>query len=283
MVAVTGSGTTELKEKNHVPYIQFKNLSATGIVKHGFSTRKGGVSTGIFSSMNLNFKRGDDPNAVMENYRRMAAALNMRVEDMVLSDQTHTTNVRVITEEDRGKGILKPQDYSDVDGMITNVPGIVLVTSYADCVPLYFVDPVRKAIGLSHSGWKGTVGHIGQKTVWKMHEVYGSEPKDIVAAIGPSICQSCYEVSDDVAEAFRANFTADEAADILLDKGNGKYQLDLWKANWYVLTDAGILPEHLSVTDLCTACHPDLLWSHRKTNGQRGGLSAFLSLIDTSV
>lgn len=283
MVAVTGSGTTELKEKNHVPYIQFKNLSATGIVKHGFSTRKGGVSTGIFSSMNLNFKRGDDPDAVMENYRRMAAALNMRVEDMVLSDQTHTTNVRVITEEDRGKGILRPQDYSDVDGMITNVPGIVLVTSYADCVPLYFVDPVRKAIGLSHSGWKGTVGHIGQKTVWKMHEVYGTEPKDIVAAIGPSICQSCYEVSDDVAEAFRANFTADEAADILLDKGNGKYQLDLWKANWYVLTDAGILPEHLSVTDLCTACHPDLLWSHRKTNGQRGGLSAFLSLIDTSV
>lgn len=283
MVAVTGSGTTELKEKNHVPYIQFKNLSATGIVKHGFSTRKGGVSTGIFSSMYLNFKRGDDPDAVLENYRRMAAALNMRVEDMVLSDQTHTTNVRVITEEDRGKGILKPQDYSDVDGMITNVPEIVLVTSYADCVPLYFVDPVRKAIGLSHSGWKGTVGHIGQKTVWKMHEVYGSEPKDIVAAIGPSICQSCYEVSDDVAEAFRANFTADEAADILLDKGNGKYQLDLWKANWYVLTDAGILPEHLSVTDLCTACHPDLLWSHRKTNGQRGGLSAFLSLIDTSV
>ena len=104
MVAVTGSGTTELKEKNHVPYIQFKNLSATGIVKHGFSTRKGGVSTGIFLSMNLNFKRGDDPDAVLENYRRMAAALNMRVEDMVLSDQTHTTNVRVITEEDRGKG-----------------------------------------------------------------------------------------------------------------------------------------------------------------------------------
>ena len=283
MVAVTGSGTTELKEKNHVPYIQFKNLSATGIVKHGFSTRKGGVSTGIFSSMNLNFKRGDDPDAVLENYRRMADALDMRVEDMVLSDQTHTTNVRVITEEDRGKGILKPQDYSDVDGMITNVPGIVLVTSYADCVPLYFVDPVRKAIGLSHSGWKGTVGHIGQKTVWKMHEVYGSEPKDIVAAIGPSICQSCYEVSEDVAEAFKTNFAENEAEDIFLDKGNGKYQLDLWKANWYVLTDAGILPEHLSVTDLCTACHPDLLWSHRKTNGQRGGLSAFLSLIDTSV
>lgn len=278
MVAVTGSGTTELKEKNHVPYIQFKNLSATGIVKHGFSTRKGGVSTGIFSSMNLNFKRGDDPDAVMENYRRMAAALNMRVEDMVLSDQTHTTNVRVITEEDRGKGILKPQDYSDVDGMITNVPGIVLVTSYADCVPLYFVDPVRKAIGLSHSGWKGTVGHIGQKTVWKMHEVYGSEPKDIVAAIGPSICQSCYEVSDDVAEAFRANFTADEAADILLDKGNGKYQLDLWKANEIVLLEAGIQKEKLQITDICTRCNPEYLFSHRIMGNERGNLAAFLGI-----
>ena len=233
--------------------------------------------------MNLSFERGDDPEAVRENFRRMGAAIGVSCEDMVLSKQTHTTNVRIVTEEDRGKGILKERDYTDVDGLITDRPGICLVTSYADCVPLYFVDPVRKAIGLSHSGWKGTVGHIGQKTVWKMHEVYGSEPKDIVAAIGPSICQSCYEVSEDVAEAFRANFTADEAADILLDKGNGKYQLDLWKANWYVLTDAGILPEHLSVTDLCTACHPDLLWSHRKTNGQRGGLSAFLSLIDTSV
>ena len=283
MVAVTGTGTIELKEKNHVPYIQFKNLSATGIVRHGFSTRKGGVSTGIFSTMNLNFKRGDAPEAVMENYRRIADALDMRVEDMVLSDQTHTTNVRVVTEEDRGKGILKPQDYSDVDGMITNVPGLVLVTAYADCVPLYFVDPVKKAIGLSHSGWKGTVGHIGQKTVKRMQEVYGSNPENIIAAIGPSICQSCYEVSEDVAEAFRANFTEEEAEDILLDKGNGKYQLDLWKANWYVLTDAGIRPEHLAVTDLCTACHPELLWSHRKTNGQRGGLSAFLSLIDTSV
>ena len=278
MVAVTGSGTTELKEKNHVPYIQFKNLSATGIVKHGFSTRKGGVSTGIFSSMNLNFKRGDDPDAVMENYRRMAAALNMRVEDMVLSDQTHTTNVRVVTEEDRGKGILKPQDYSDVDGMITNVPGIVLVTSYADCVPLYFVDPGRKAIGLSHSGWKGTVGHIGQKTVWKMHEVYGSEPKDIVAAIGPSICQSCYEISDDVAEAFRANFTADEAADILLEKGNGKYQLDLWKANEIVLLEAGIQKEKLQITDICTRCNPEYLFSHRIMGNERGNLAAFLGI-----
>ena len=279
MVDMFPVGTTELAEKNNVPYIQFKNLAATGIVRHGFSTRLGGVSKGIFSTMNLNFNRGDDPEDVMENYRRMAGALDVRVEDMVLSDQTHATNVRVVTEEDRGKGIVKERDYTDVDGMITNVPGIVLVTSYADCVPLYFVDPVKRAIGLSHSGWKGTVGHMGRKTVALMQEVYGCDPSDIIAAIGPSICQACYEVSEDVALAFRQAFTKEQAENMLIDKGNGKYQLDLWKANWYVLTDSGILPEHLAVTDLCTACRPELLWSHRKTNGQRGGLSAFLQLI----
>ena len=279
MVDMFPVGTTELAEKNNVPYIQFKNLAATGIVRHGFSTRLGGVSKGIFSTMNLNFNRGDDPEDVMENYRRMAGALDVRVEDMVLSDQTHATNVRVVTEEDRGKGIVKERDYTDVDGMITNVPGIVLVTSYADCVPLYFVDPVKRAIGLSHSGWKGTVGHMGRKTVALMQEVYGCDPSDISAAIGPSICQACYEVSEDVALAFRQAFTKEQAENMLIDKGNGKYQLDLWKANWYVLTDSGILPEHLAVTDLCTACRPELLWSHRKTNGQRGGLSAFLQLI----
>lgn len=274
------AGTTELMEKNGVPFIQFKNLSATGVVRHGFSTRLGGVSKGIFTSMNLNFKRGDDPEDVMENYRRIAKALEVRVEDMVLSDQTHTTNVRVVTEADRGKGIIKPQDYTDVDGMITNVPGLVLVTSYADCVPLYFVDPVKRVIGLSHSGWKGTVGHMGARTVEQMHSVFGCEPSDLVAAIGPSICQSCYEVSEDVADAFRQAFTPTQAEAVLIDKGNGKYQLDLWKANWYVLTDSGLLPENIAVTDICTACRPDLLWSHRKTHGQRGGLSAFLQLKD---
>ena len=278
MVAVTGSGTTELKEKNHVPYIQFKNLSATGIVKHGFSTRKGGVSTGIFSSMNLNFKRGDDPDAVLENYRRMAAALNMRVEDMVLSDQTHTTNVRVITEEDRGKGILRPQDYSDVDGMITNVPGIVLVTSYADCVPLYFVDPVRKAIGLSHSGWRGTVSDIAAATVRTMQGEYGSRPEDLLVGIGPSICQDCYEVSEDVVEKFRASYEEKLWMWLYREKGNGKYELNLWEACRQNLLRAGVLPDRIEVTDLCTCCNPQIFFSHRASGGKRGNLAGFLMI-----
>ena len=126
--------------------------------------------------------------------------MGVAVEDMVLSKQTHTTNVRVVTEEDKGKGVIRERDYTDVDGMITNVPGICLVTSYADCVPLYFVDPVKKAIGLSHSGWRGTVGKIGKNTVQLMQENFGSKPEDLLAAVGPSVCMDCYEVSEDVIE-----------------------------------------------------------------------------------
>ena len=150
-----------VNQKNEVTWLTYPAFEKFPGIVHGFSTRLGGVSQGIYESMNLSFTRGDEESAVRENYRRLSDAMGFSMEDIVTSDQTHTTNVRVVTEEDRGNGITKPRPYTDVDGMITNVPGIVLVTSYADCVPLYFVDPVRKAIGLSHSGWKGTVGHIG--------------------------------------------------------------------------------------------------------------------------
>ena len=152
------------------PYLEYPLLRETGIVRHGFSTRLGGVSEGFYASLNLSFDRGDREECVRENFRRIGEALGVRCEDMVLSRQTHTTNVRIVTEADRGKGITRERDYTDVDGLVTNVPGICLVTSYADCVPLYFVDPVKKVIGLSHSGWRGTVGKIGKKTILLMQE-----------------------------------------------------------------------------------------------------------------
>ena len=182
------------------PYLEYPLLRETGIVRHGFSTRLGGVSEGFYASLNLSFDRGDREECVRENFRRIGEALGVRCEDMVLSRQTHTTNVRIVTEADRGKGITRERDYTDVDGLVTNVPGICLVTSYADCVPLYFVDPVKKVIGLSHSGWRGTVGKIGKKTILLMQEKYGSDPADILAAAGPSVCMDCYEVSEDVIE-----------------------------------------------------------------------------------
>ena len=245
---------------------------------HGFSTRLGGVSKEHLYSMNLSFARGDKEENVRENFQRIAHAVGFSEEKMVFTHQTHTTNVRKVTEEDWGKGFSKERDYSDVDGLITNVPQTVLTTFYADCVPIYLVDPVKKAIGLCHSGWRGTVGKISQMTIARMQEEYDSDPKDILAAVGPSICQNCYEVSGDVIEQFQDSFHEKYWKELFYQKENGKYQLNLWKANEIILEEAGITKEHISVTDICTCCNPQLLYSHRASKGQRGNLAAFLMI-----
>lgn len=268
-----------IKENKGVTYLTYPALEELSGFVHAFSTRLGGVSEGIYSSMNLSFTRGDDENSVMENYRRLAEAVGFSVENIVTSDQTHTANVRVITETDRGNGITKPRPYTDVDGMITNVPGLVLATFYADCVPLYFIDPVRKAIGLSHSGWRGTAAHIGAVTVRRMQEEYGSLPEDVYGAIGPSICQECYEVSEDVILEFQKTFPEQSWRDLFYRKENGKYQLNLWEANRQIMLEAGLIEEHISLPGLCTCCNPEFLFSHRASRGKRGNLGAFLGII----
>ena len=267
-----------IKQTGETPVLQFSIFNQTDMVKHGFSTRLGGVSTGIYASMNLGQSRGDDPEKVQQNYRIIADTIGVSTEWMVCSDQTHTTNVKVVTKEDAGKGLLHPKDYQDIDGLITNVPGLCLVTYYADCVPLLFLDPVQKVIASSHSGWRGTVGHMGDITIQKMQSEFGCRPEHILAAIGPSICQDCYEVSEDVIQQFQQAFPENIWADLYYRKENGKYQLNLWKANEWILLNSGILPEHLAVTNLCTCCNSDLLFSHRASHGKRGTLAAFLAL-----
>ena len=264
-------------EGQKLPLLRFPLLDETGIVENAFTTREGGVSEGIFESLNLSFTRGDDPDAVKENYRRIAAVFGKEVSDIVCSDQTHTTNVRRVDRTYGGCGVIKDRPYTDVDGLVTDEPGLILATFYADCVPLYFVDPVHKAIGLSHSGWRGTVERMGLATLDKMKAEFGTDPADVYAAIGPSICQDCYEVSEGVADAF-AEAVAGHEEEILIDKGNGKYQLDLWKANEIVMLDAGVKREHLAVTNICTCCNERLLFSHRASKGKRGNLGAFLML-----
>ena len=288
---VNGEGTTLLHE-GAVPYITFPLLTQTGAVRHGFSTRQGGVSSGIYASMNLDFRCREPQENVRENYRRITAALDLNPDDLVLSAQTHTTNIRRMTSADRGKGFARERDYTDVDGMITDDPDVVLVGLFADCVPVLFTDPVRHAIALSHAGWRGTAGRIAEKTVWAMTEAFGTCPTDLYCAIGPSICRNCYEVGSDVADALRAafpargraaagtdiSFSGRTAADIITSKGGGKYLADLHLANALALRAAGVPETQIAVTDLCTACRSDLLWSHRATHGQRGEMAAFLQL-----
>ena len=268
----------EEKQVGDVLYLSYPLLEKTGLVKHGFSTRIGGVSDGIFNSMNLSFSRGDDENCVRENFKRMATAIGVESDSLVFAAQTHTTNVRKVTMEDKGKGMVIPLDYQDIDGLITNEHGICLTTFYADCVPLFFVDPVHKAIGLSHSGWRGTVGKMGKETLRRMKEEYGTEANDVIAAVGPSICQECYEVSEDVIDKFKEAFDEKYWNDLFYQKENKKYQLNLWKANEIILIEAGVLEENIAVTNVCTNCNSDILFSHRATGGERGSLAAFMAL-----
>ena len=265
-----------------VVFLTYPILDQTGIVKHGFSTRIGGVCEGYLGSMNLSFTRGDKEEAVRENYMRMAKALRVDADSFVFSQQTHTTNVRAVRFQDKGRGLLTPLTYQDVDGLITNVPGLTLTTFYADCVPLYFVDPVHKAIGLSHSGWRGTVGRMGAVTLQRMQEEYGTDPANVIAAIGPSICQDCYEVSEDVIQEFQNTFEPKFHKQLFYRKENGKYQLNLWAANEIVLTEAGVPREQIAITNVCTCCNGDKLFSHRASQGRRGNLAAFLALKEES-
>lgn len=279
-------GETPVLQENWtdgVLYFTFPSLSAQPDIIHGFSSRIGGVSENEFSQMNLSFSRGDLEERVQENYNKIAAAIGFEKEKIVCSLQTHTTSVREVTEADCGKGVLKSRDYTDVDGLVTNTPGVVLTTFYADCVPLYFVDPVHKAIGLSHSGWRGTVNDIAAATVKRMKELYGTDPADICAAIGPSICQDCYEVSEDVILQFQQHYPEKLWPKLFYERRTSnlperKFQLNLWEACRQNMLRAGILPEHIEMTDICTCCNPDVLFSHRASHGRRGNLAAFLSI-----
>ena len=274
---------TSLHNKDGVVYLTFRSLEAFPDIVHGFSTRLGGVSEGIYASMNLSYTQNDEKKNVDENYRRLSRALGTGPENLVRAHQTHTANVRIMSEADRGKGIVIPQDYQDVDGMITNVPGLMLVTTYADCVPLFFVDSRHRAVGLSHSGWRGTVGRIGLETIQLMHRAYGTLPEDLTAVIGPSICQDCYEVSDDVIQEFKKAFPENKWDSLFYKKENGKYQLDLWEANRRIFLDAGIPEDHISIPEICTCCNPELLFSHRASKGKRGTLGAFLGIRKDSL
>ena len=269
----------DTREQRGVPFLSFRALDDTGLVTDAFSTRMGGASRGKFATMNFSYGRGDDPGDVLENFTRMADAMGVERDRMVVSHQTHTVNVRRVTKEDAGKGVIRDRDYRDVDGLITNVPGLTLVTFYADCVPLYLLDPVKRAIGLSHSGWRGTVRRMGQVTVDAMKEAYGTRPGDLIACIGPSICQDCFEVGEEVVEEFKGEF-APGHWDRLFCQGRrpGKYQLDLWKANEIIFREAGIPPENIHVTNICTMCNSSYLFSHRRVGEERGNLAAFMCL-----
>ena len=237
----------------------------------------GGVSNSIYGPMNLSFNRGDSRENVLENYKILCGAVGIDINKLVLTHQTHTANVRAVTEEDCGTGIFK-EPFSDVDGLITDRPGVALVTQYADCTPLVFCDPVRHVAATSHAGWRGTVQEIGAATVKKMIDEFGCRAENIIAGIGPCIGKCCYEVDDPVINGFK-KLGYINIPDIAEEKSGGKYMLDLVTANKLILIHAGIDPNNIDASDICTCCNSRELHSHRASPLKRGNLAAIIALI----
>ncbi len=261
------------------PVLRFAPFAEMPFVKQAFSTRLGGVSKGIYASMNLGFNRGDDPADVSENFRRMAQAVGVSPERMVCSKQTHTSNIMKAESRHAGMGVTRPVSYDNIDALITNEPGLCLVTAYADCIPVIAADPAAGCIGAAHAGWRGIVSDIAGKMIKMMSDEYGSDPQNVTVFVGPGICQDCYEVSDDVADAFRNRYGNGKARLVLTPgKISGKWQLDLLMANFLNLHEAGVPGDHVHIADVCTCCNPDILYSHRASCGKRGVLCNFISI-----
>jgi YfiH family protein len=272
--------TTVYKKIGEVGVIEYLSLNSLPWLVNAFSTREGGISTGQYATMNFSKTVGDSPENVRRNFELFGQAIGVSTENMVFAHQTHTDKVLKVGAEHKGMGVTKDRDFHDVDGLVTNEPGLCLVASFADCVPLYFVDPVNRAIGLSHSGWRGTVAKIGTRTVELMQREYGSRPSDMLCCIGPCIGKECYEVSSDVAESFYKAYGSEKCGRFCEERPEkeGKFLLDLPQANFEQFVEIGVKPENISLPDLCTSCNSDILFSHRATGGKRGGMCAFLMI-----
>lgn len=253
----------------------------TGL-QHGFSTRKGGVSKEHLASLNLSFSVKDAKENVLENFRRIGERFGKTPEDFVLSKQSHETKVLKVGTKDRGKGITKDRDYEGIDALITDEKGIILSCFSADCVPILFYDPIHKAVGACHSGWRGTKGKILQNVVEKMRKHFSSNPAEILIAIGPSICKEQYVVSEDLALSFLEDYPdlGEDTASPIQRISKDKFQLDLWDLNRRIALDCGIKEEHISISGYCTMENPELFFSHRYSQGKRGLQGAFICLQD---
>lgn len=253
----------------------------TGI-QHGFSTRKGGVSKEHLASLNLSFSVEDARENVLENFRRIGERFGKTPEDFVLSKQSHETKVLKVGTKDRGKGITKDRDYEGIDALITDEKGLILSCFSADCVPILFYDPIHKAVGACHSGWRGTKGKILRNVVEEMRKHFSSNPADILIAIGPSISKEQYIVSEDLGLSFLEDYPdlGEDAASPIQRISKDKFQLDLWDLNRRIALDSGIREEHISISGYCTMENPELFFSHRYSQGRRGLQGAFICLQD---
>ena len=258
-------------EVNGVVFMTSQSIETT----HAFTTRYGGISSGIYQSLNLAHRVGDDPESVKENYIRLCSALEISTTDIVCSNQVHGINIRVITRKDCGYIFTRTDNQADA--VITQSSNIALMVFAADCVPILLYDPVKKAIGAVHAGWRSTAADITGAVVQKMKSEFGCSPSDIKAAIGPCISCCCFETDTDVPNALTSALGDD--ADKCITRRDEKYLIDLKEANRIMLLKSGLVD--IDISDECTSCSNMKYWSHRKTGGQRGSQVALIVIKDT--
>lgn len=262
-----------LQEKNGILYYTFDIFKRLPAVTAAVSARKGGVSGAPFASLNMSFSSGDDSQLVLENRRRYLSALHIVQEHIICCNQVHGVHIEQVGTADRGRGATEAASaIPSCDGLMTSEAGVPLTMNFADCTPLLFCDPVNHAVAVSHGGWRGTAGNIAAATLERMHEAYGTDPGNVLAAIGPAIGACCFEVGQDVMDQFAALFSPAELEELARQAGE-KYYLDLAKANRMLLLRAGIRPDHLEEAHICTYCRDDLFFSYRKASrhGEKTG------------
>lgn len=250
---------------------------AENVCQHAFSARLGGESVKPYKGLNMALHVGDEEDIVWENRQRFFQALELKADKLVTPQQVHGANIRRVTMADAGCGAKDYADaIADTDALITNEPGLPLMLCFADCVPVIFLDPEKKAVGIAHAGWKGTVAKIARETVWRMQEEFGSEPTDILAGIGPSIGPCCFAVGEEVAEKFRAAFPKN--AESLISQRDGQLYVNLWEANRLQLLETGIPAANIEMADTCTDCQHQWFYSYRADGGQTGRMAAIIAL-----
>ncbi len=259
-----------LVTSGNLSYYVIDEFEETGLVKHCFTTRRGGVSKNEFESMNLRLNCGDSQENIIKNYRIICDEIGVNFHDLVFSKQTHSDTIYMAEKKHCGTGFEKPAMWDSCDGLITNQRAVPIIVFSADCVPVFLLDTENRAIGLVHSGWRGTVSRISQKAVEKMREAFGTKPENVIAAIGPSIRVCHFEVGDEVAEEFRKEF-----GDGVLEKRE-KYHVNMQKAIELQLKSIGT--GRVIDSGICTYCQSGLLFSHRKTQGKRGVMGAIMEL-----
>ncbi len=243
---------------------------------HGFSSRLGGVSRGSAASLNLGLRVGDNEDTVRENFRLFGEALQFDPHNLVFTQQTHSAKIRVATREDAGKGFDRERDYHDVDGLITKETNLPLLANHADCAAAYYYEPQAGLIGLAHVGWRGTAHQIARVMVEQMVAM-GGKAKNLLVGIGPCAGPCCYEIGPEVAELFDGMEGAQGPACTPIADSN-KFLLDMPGANQQILIKAGVLPQNITVSGLCTVCNNDIFYSHRKQSLFRGAMASVIML-----